>query len=117
MKKLIIVTLACLASIITVAQDSNVAIANKTEYSTEEFHRVVNKSVATVLVNTGDKYSIKFICDDKTLNQIGYSVSNGTLEIFTEENSSYSNNNFCKIEVTTTLLNEFINEGVGKAQV
>ncbi len=117
MKKLIIVTLACLASIIAVAQDSNVAIANKTEYSTEEFHRVVNKSVATVLVNTGDKYSIKFICDDKTLNQIGYSVSNGTLEIFTEENSSYSNNNFCKIEVTTTLLNEFINEGVGKAQV
>lgn len=117
MKKLIIVTLACLASIIAVAQDSNVAIANKTEYTTEEFHRVVNKSVATVLVNTGDKYSIKFICDDKTLNQIGYSVSNGTLEIFTEENSSYSNNNFCKIEVTTTLLNEFINEGVGKAQV
>jgi hypothetical protein len=117
MKKLIIVTLACLASIITVAQDSNVAIANKTEYTTEEFHRVVNKSVATVLVNTGDKYSIRFICDDKTLNQIGYSISNGTLEIFTEENSSYSNNNFCKIEVTTTSLNEFINESVGKAQV
>lgn len=117
MKKLIIVTLACLASIIAVAQDSNLAIANKTEYTTEEFHRVVNKSVATVLVNTGDKYSIKFICDDKTLNQIGYSVSNGTLEIFTGENSSYTNNNFCKIEVTTTSLNEFINEGVGKAQV
>ncbi|MBO4614653.1 MAG: DUF2807 domain-containing protein [Bacteroidales bacterium] len=117
MRKLIIVTLACLASIIAVAQDNGNTIANKTEYPTEEFHRVLNKSVANVIVNTGDKYSIKFICDDKTLNRIGYSVNNGTLEIFTEENSSYSNNNFCKIEVTTTSLNEFINEGVGKAQV
>ena len=103
MRKLIIVTLACLASIIAVAQDNGNTIANKTEYPTEEFHRVLNKSIANVIVNTGDKYSIKFICDDKTLNRIGYSVNNGTLEIFTEENSSYSNNNFCKCSAATKL--------------
>ena len=115
MKKLIITAFVCFTSIITLAQNDT-ARTNKTEYTIDEFHKVVNNSVADIVINKGDNYTITFLCDNNTLKTIEYSVTDGTLEISNKENFN-SSNQFCKIEITTPSLSEFVNEGVGKSQI
>ena len=115
MKKLIITAFVCFTSIITLAQNDTTR-TNKTEYTIDEFHKVVNNSVADIVINKGDNYTITFLCDNNTLKTIEYSVTDGTLEISNKENFN-SSNQFCKIEITTPSLSEFVNEGVGKSQI
>lgn len=115
MKKLIIIVFVCFTSIITLAQNDSTR-TNKTEYIIDEFHKVVNNSVADIVINKGDNYTITFLCDNNTLKTIEYSVTDGTLEISNKENFN-SSNQFCKIEITTPSLSEFVNEGVGKSQI
>ncbi|MBQ1732048.1 MAG: DUF2807 domain-containing protein [Bacteroidales bacterium] len=115
MKKLIITAFVCFTSIITLAQNDTTR-TNKTEYIIDEFHKVVNNSVADIVINKGDNYTITFLCDNNTLKTIEYSVTDGTLEISNKENFN-SSNQFCKIEITTPSLSEFVNEGVGKSQI
>lgn len=115
MKKLIIIVFVCFTSIITLAQNDSTR-TNKTEYIIDEFHKVVNNGVADIVINKGDNYTITFLCDNNTLKTIEYSVTDGTLEISNKENFN-SSNQFCKIEITTPSLSEFVNEGVGKSQI
>ena len=115
MKKLIITAFVCMTSIIALAQNDT-ARTNKTEYTIDEFHKVVNNSIADIVINKGDNYTITFLCDNNTLKTIEYSVTDGTLEISNNGNFN-SSNQFCKIEITTPSLNEYVNDGVGKSQI
>ena len=65
----------------------------------------------------GDNYTIAFLCDDNTLKTIEYSVHDETLEISSGNSIYSSSKNFCKIEITTPYLSDFVNEGVGKIEI
>lgn len=116
MKKLMITAFICIANLIAMAQNDT-AIANRTEYTIDEFHKVVNTSVANIIINAGDNYTIAFLCDNNTLKTIEYSVHDGTLEISSGNSTYSSSKNFCKIEITTPYLSDFVNEGVGKVEI
>ncbi len=116
MRNLIITAVICLTSMIAFAQENDTAIANRTKYVIDEFHKVVNNSIANVTIKKDDDYTISFLCDNNMLKAIEYSVQEGILEI-TNKGILSSSNNFCKIEITTPYISEFVNEGIGSAQI